>query len=73
MRHNQRPYSARVEVDELCHQSALPIPIVWSTLAMLELKGLIRQASAISSGRILYEMRLLLVRVQTTCETLLTD
>jgi predicted Rossmann fold nucleotide-binding protein DprA/Smf involved in DNA uptake len=62
MRHNERPYSARVEVDELCHQSALPIPIVSSTLAMLELKGLIRQAGAISSGRISYKIRPLLVR-----------
>jgi hypothetical protein len=33
-------------VDELRRQSALPIPVVSSTLAMLELKDLIRQAGA---------------------------
>jgi hypothetical protein len=36
-------------VDELCRQSDLPIPVVSATLAMLELKGLIRQAGAMTT------------------------
>jgi len=39
------------KVDELRRQSALPIPLVSSTLAMLELKGLIRQAGAMQYVR----------------------
>jgi predicted Rossmann fold nucleotide-binding protein DprA/Smf involved in DNA uptake len=38
-------------VDEMRRQSALPTPVVSSTLAMLELKGLIRQAGAMQYVR----------------------
>jgi len=38
-------------IDELGRQSALPTPVVSSTLAMLELKGLIRQAGAMQYVR----------------------
>ena len=38
-------------VDELRRQCDLPIPIVSSTLAMLELKGLIRQSGAMQYVR----------------------
>jgi DNA processing protein len=38
-------------VDDLRRQSDLPIPVVSSTLAMLELKGLIRQAGAMQYVR----------------------
>lgn len=38
-------------VDDLRRQSALPIPVVSSTLAMLELKGLVRQAGAMQYVR----------------------
>jgi DNA processing protein len=38
-------------VDELCRQSDLPTPVVSSTLAMLELKSLIRQAGAMQYVR----------------------
>ena len=38
-------------VDELRRQCELPIPVVSSTLAMLELKGLIRQAGAMQYVR----------------------
>jgi DNA processing protein len=38
-------------VDELRRQSALPIPLVSSTLALLELKGLIRQSGAMQYVR----------------------
>jgi DNA processing protein len=38
-------------IDELRRQSDLPIPVVSSTLAMLELKGLIRQSGAMQYVR----------------------
>ena len=38
-------------IDELRRQSALPIPLVSATLAMLELKGLIRQSGAMQYVR----------------------
>src|SRR5207253_1211563 len=40
-----------LHVDELRRQSELPIPVVSSTLALLELKGLIRQAGAMQYVR----------------------
>ena len=40
-----------LHVDELRRQSDLPITVVSSTLAMLELKGLIRQAGAMQYVR----------------------
>ena len=43
--------SAPQHVDDLRRQCDLPIPLVSSTLAMLELKGLIRQAGAMQYVR----------------------
>jgi len=37
-----------VYIDEVCRNSGLPIPTVSSVLAMLELKGLVRQMGPMS-------------------------
>jgi DNA processing protein len=41
-------------IDDICHSSRLPIPVVSSTLAMMELKGMVRQVGrmnyVLSSG-----------------------
>jgi DNA processing protein len=35
-------------IDELCHRSCLPISTVSSTLAMMELKGMVRQLGSMN-------------------------
>jgi len=40
-----------LHIDEVCHKSGLPVATVSSVLAMLELKGLIRQVGPMSYVR----------------------
>ncbi len=35
-------------IDEVCHRSGLPISAVSSTLAMMELKGMVKQVGAMN-------------------------